>query len=107
MKLNNNKVENPKQQVEETIQLNDCDYLNDILQSEKCMVKDISIALTEASCDYITNIFYDIFDEVLEMQKRAFNLMFKKGWYSLESAEETKIDQKYQELQQKITQLSD
>lgn len=105
--MNNNKVENPKQPVEETPQLNDWDYLNDILQSEKNMVKNLSVALTEASCDYMTNIIYDLFDEVLGMQKEAFDLMFKKGWYSLESAEETKINQKYQELQQKMPQLSD
>ena len=32
------------------------------------------------------------------MQRKVYELMFRKGWYSLEKADITKISEKYQNL---------
>ena len=45
----NKEISNQKIEVEEGIELNDKDYINDLLATLKCMVKDYNVALTEAS----------------------------------------------------------
>lgn len=101
----NNKVENPKTEVPETTQLNDCDYLNEVLACEKNMSVNMTIALNEASNDTLYNEIYPIFKEIKDCQRDIFNLAFKKGWYSLEKAEALKVSNKIGELNQKINQL--
>lgn len=103
--MNNNKVSNPKTEVPSTFKMNDKDYLTSILAVEKAMVKDYAVALTEASNNDLYNDFCDMFNDVIELQREVYNLMFKKGWYSLEMAEENKIQQKYNTLQQEVSQL--
>lgn len=103
--MNNNKVSNPKTEVPSTPEMNDKDYLTSILTVEKAMVKDYAVALTEASNNDLYNDFCDMFNDVSELQREVYNLMFKKGWYSLEMAEENKIQQKYNTLQQEVSQL--
>lgn len=101
----NNKISNPKTEVPNTPEMNDKDYITTMLSIEKQMVKDFAVALTEASNTDLYNDYYDMFDEVSNMQRQIYNLMFKKGWYSLEKAEESKITQKLNMLEQELPQL--
>lgn len=100
-----NKISNPKTEVPNTQEMNDKDYITTMLSIEKQMVKDFAVALTEASNTDLYNDYYDMFDEVSNMQRQIYNLMFKKGWYSLEKAEESKITQKLNMLEQELPQL--
>ncbi len=100
-----NKISNPKTEVPNTPEMNDKDYITTMLSVEKQMVKDFAVALTEASNTDLYNDYYDMFDEVSNMQRQIYNLMFKKGWYSLEKAEESKITQKLNMLEQELPQL--
>lgn len=102
----NEKVECEKTEVPENTNMNDRDFLNDILESEKNISNNLSIALNEASCEDLFSTFYDIYDECQEAQRLLFDLVFKKGWYTLEKATDQKIDEKYNELSQKLNQLS-
>lgn len=102
----NQKIENPKVEVPETIEMNDRDYINDILETEKNMSDNLSIALNEASNNTLYEEIFSIFTETKNSQRELYNMMFKKGWYSLEKAEENKINQKCNELSQKLTQLT-
>lgn len=102
----NQKVENPKVEVPETIEMNDRDYINDILETEKNMSDNLSIALNEASNNTLYEEIFSIFTETKNCQRELYNMMFKKGWYSLEKAEENKITQKCNELSQKLNQLT-
>ena len=77
--MNNNKVSNPKTEVPSTPEMNDKDYLTSILTVEKAMVKDYAVALTEASNNDLYNDFCDMFNDVSELQREVYNLMFKKG----------------------------
>ena len=101
----NNKICNPKTEVPETIELNDCDYLNEILACEKNMSINMTYALNETSNDTLYNELYPIFKEIKDEQRKLFNLAFEKGWYSLEKAEALKVSQKISELNQKLSQL--
>jgi len=40
------------------------------------------------------------------MQREVYELMFRKGWYSLEKAETQKIDNKLQMLKQEYQDLN-
>lgn len=101
----NQKIENPKVEVPETIEMNDRDYINDILETEKNMSDNLSIALNEASNNTLYEEIFSIFTETKNCQRELYNMMFKKGWYSLEKSEENKITQKCNELSQKLNQL--
>lgn len=102
----NNKISNPKTEVPNTTEMNDKDYITTILGMEKQIVKDYAVAMTEASNDDLYNDYHDMFDDASELQREIYNLMFKKGWYCLEMAEDNKIMQKIETLKQEIPQLS-
>ena len=103
--MNNNKISNQKTEVPNTPEMNDKDYITSMLEIEKAMVKDYAVALTEASNEDLYNDYYDLFDEASGTQREIYNLMFQKGWYSIETAEDTKITQKLNMLEQELPQL--
>lgn len=102
---NHNKISNPKTEVPTGKSLNDKDYMNCLLTSLKELVKNYAIALTEASNEHLYNQYKTMFDQYISMQRDTFELMFRKGWYSLEKADMQKISSKARMLQQEITDL--
>ena len=100
-----NKVSNPKIEVPTTTEMNDLNYLSDILESEKNICTNMSIALNEASNYYIYEHFFDIYDNVREAQRNTYNLLFRNGWYSLEKEDTNKVSQKFNELNLKLNEL--
>ena len=103
--MNNNKVSNPKTEVPQTNEMNDKDYITAMLSIEKSMLKNYAVSLTEASNDDLYNDYYDMFDDVANMQREIYNLMFKKGWYELEVSDTSKISQKVNTLNEELSQL--
>lgn len=103
--MNSNKVSNPKVEVPNTSAMNDRDYMNAILEYEKNMANNLSIALSEASNEYLFNEIMPMFNSVKKAGRDLYYMMFAKGWYSLEQAEEQKIKQKQNELQNKMSEL--
>ena len=104
MKMNE-KVQNQKVEVPETQAMNDRDYLNVVLESLKNLSNNLSVALNEASNQELYQQEFALFEETKRAAHEVYELMFQYGWYTLEKAETQKIDQKYQELTQKISQL--
>lgn len=104
--MNNNKVQNPKTELSETTALNDCDYLNQVLECTKNMSVNLAIALNEASNEKLYNEFFGIYNDLKTAQRDLYNMAFKNGWYSLEKAENTKINEKLTEFKQKMNQLT-
>lgn len=102
----NNKVCCDETKVEATIAMNDRDYLNDILYNEKSLVNNIATALTEASNDKLHNEILNIFNTTKDIQAETYEMAWNFGWYTLEEAEKTKINQKTKELQKKLDELS-
>ena len=103
--MNSNKIGNQKTEVPETKDMNDKDFIATMLSIEKAMVKNYSVSLTEASCDDLYSDFFDMLREVSELQRDIYNLMFKKGWYSLELADETKISEKLSTFEKDFKQI--
>ena len=104
--MNNNQISNPKTEVSKGTKLNDKDYMNSLLSSLKEMVKNYSVALTEASNETLYSEYKTMFDEYSKLQREVYEVMFRKGWYSLEKAEQQKLDTKYQTLNQELIDLN-
>lgn len=104
--MNNNKIANPKVEVPKGMNLNDKDYLGDLLSSLKCIEKDYVVAMSEASNEHLYQIYHNMFLNIAKMQREVFELMFRKGWYSLEKETSTKIEEKAQMLNQELIDLN-
>ena len=102
----NQKIENPKVEVPENSEMNDRDYLNVLLEMEKDISNNISIALNEASNDSLYEQFFNMLQASKNMARELYNLMFKMGWYNLEASQVQKIQEKYNELNNKNNQLN-
>lgn len=103
--MNNNKVKNVKVEVPSGVSMNDKDYMNSILSCLKEMVKNYAVSLTEASNEELYNKYKEVFLRYSELQREVYEVMFKKGWYVLEKAEDIKINEKYQTLIQEFNSL--
>ncbi len=104
--MDNNQIKNPKVEVPSGLALNDKDHINSLLGTLKQMVKNYAVALTEASNEYLYEEYKKMFDEYSSLQRRVFEIMFKKGWYVLEKSETKKINDKYQTLSKEFTDLN-
>lgn len=104
--MNNNEIKNPKTETPTGPNFNDKDYMNSLLSCLKEMVKNYSVVLTEASNEKLYNEYKNMFDEYSNLQREVYELMFKKGWYTLEVVEQQKLDKKNQTLNQEFTELN-
>ncbi|MCH1625583.1 spore coat protein [Fredinandcohnia quinoae] len=95
---NANQVKNPKMTVPKTPQMNDRDFLNDMLATEKYMTDAYCTALNEASHEGLYKDIQAIFNETQNCQRELYNLMFKNGWYKLEEENQQKVQQKLQQF---------
>lgn len=94
-------ISNPKPANEPKVkgpQMNDRDFLNDILATEKYLTDSINVAVREASHDALHQDYMTILTETHMAQRQAFNLMFQRGAYKLEAEEQQKLDQAYQQF---------
>lgn len=103
----NNKISNTKQEVPKGIELNDKDYINSLLSHLKEMSKNYVTALTEASNESLYEKYYRMFNNVINLQRNVYELMFKKGWYQLEKEENMKITNKLNILTQEYNDLDE
>ena len=71
--------------------MNEEQILNDILSTLKAMSVNMTIALNEASCDDVYNLYYEQFKDINKYSKLVYDLMSKKGYYDLKSVEKNKI----------------
>ena len=102
----NNSISNPKIEVPSGMNLNDKDYISNLLSDLKCMEKNFAVVLTEASNEELYNKYHEIFNKISILQREVYEVMLRHGWYILEKAELNKIDQKYQMLNQEHQQLN-
>jgi spore coat protein CotF len=96
-----NKIANPKPPNEPKVkgpQLNDRDRLNDVLATEKYLTDSFNIATREASHDQLHQDVLQILTDTHQAARQAYDLMFRKGWYTLEAAEQQKLNQASQQF---------
>ncbi len=99
------KISNPQTEVPTTPQVNDRDYIDMCLNNTKKLVDTYAIALNECSNDNWYNTLFKIFQETSQAQRRVYNLMFRKGWYSIDAEPAQKIQQTVQKESQKKQQI--
>ena len=92
--MKNNEIKNAKKEVKQGIEMNDCDYLSTVLELEKNLSNNYSIALNEAINDYIYEDYFSMFEDTKDIARECYNLMIEYGWYSLEEAEANKVNEK-------------
>ena len=102
----NNTISNPKTEVAKGIDLNDKDYMTSILTCLKELTKNYAVALTEVSNEELYQKYFEIFTSISRLQREVYEVMFKKGWYTLEQAEELKIKNAYDTLNQEYQSLN-
>lgn len=102
----NNKICNNKKEVPTGNTLNDRDYLTHLLAILKDYEKNIAVALTEASNEKLYKGFLTIFNNITDFQRSAYELMFKYGWYTLETASNSKIDTLHKNLKNEMDSLN-
>ncbi|TCT19117.1 coat F domain-containing protein [Melghiribacillus thermohalophilus] len=90
------KVNNPETVVPDTSQMNDRDFLNDMLNTEKYLTGSYNIAMNEVSNQNMYQELSTIFKETQDVQRNLYNVMFQHGWYSLEVADQQTMQQSYQ-----------
>lgn len=103
--MKENKICNIKVEVPSGIEMNDKDYLNSVLELEKNMSNNYSIALNEASNDDLYEDYFSLFEDTKDMARDLYNLSFKNGWYTLEKAEDNKIQEKMNNFQTEMNDL--
>ena len=103
--MNNKKIQNQKTEVPTGIELNDKDYMNSLLSTLKEMTKNYATFLTETSNEYLYEEIKKFFDDTLELQRETYELMFQNGWYVLEEADEQKVNEKHNMLNQEFEDL--
>ncbi|TWI60066.1 spore coat protein [Halalkalibacter nanhaiisediminis] len=99
------KIQNPEMPVPKTPQMSDRDFINDQLATEKYMTDAYSTALNEASHEGLYQDLVGIFKETQDCQRELYNVMFKKGFYALEAADQQKLQQTYQQFSGYSTQF--
>lgn len=100
------KISNSMVDVAYGIEFCDKDYMNIMLSMEKCMVKNYAVCLTEASNEFLHDNYLNMFDEVDDLQRRIFNAMFARGWYSLDVASSSLVSEKLGVLEMKQNSLN-
>jgi len=104
--MNNNQISNPKTEVPTGIKLNDKDYANALLSCLKEMAKNYTTAKTEASNESLYQKYNSAFQDITNLQREVYEMMFRKGWYAVEKAEKQKINSKHRMLNQELQSLN-
>lgn len=96
------KIQNPQSQtiaMSNGPQMRDGDYINDVLATEKHLTDNFNVFSREASHYSLHNDVNRILFETHQCTRNLFNLMFKKGLYSFDSAQSQEIQQTKQEYE--------
>ena len=101
------KISNTKVEVPTGSNLNDKDIINLTLTNLKSFVKNYAVALTEASNNNLYDVYKRQFDDISKLQREAFEVVFRNGWYVLETAEDNKVSEKYNTLNQCFIDLDE
>ncbi|MFB4160089.1 spore coat protein [Geomicrobium sp. JSM 1781026] len=99
------KIQNPKTEVPNSKEMNDKDFMTDMLTTEKYMGSSYTTAMTEASHKALYDEISSICNETIDCQRNLYNQMFANGWYALDTAPGQAIQQAHQEYAGMTNQL--
>ena len=104
--MNNNQISNQKKEVSKGMDLNEKDAISCLIATLKEMSKGYTVAMTEASCESLYNVYKEAFLSICDLQREVYEIMFRKGWYILEKSDVNKINSKHQMLLQEYQDLN-
>ena len=90
---------------ERGLMLTDKNKLEIILELEKNLSNNYSIAMNEASNNDLYESYFDMFTSIKDMSRDIFDLMSYLGWYNLEYVDENKINKKIESLTKQLDNL--
>lgn len=76
--------------------------LYDVLGSLKSMVVNYAFSLNEASSEFLYKEYKKEFDSYSKLVKDLFNYAYEESWYTLESAQQKKINDEIKKLNQEL-----
>lgn len=74
-------------------------YLFDIIATEKQITANTAIALNEASCDDVYNLYYSMFKKLSKEAKDLFNIAYNNDWYTLTEVDKKVLDKEIKKLE--------
>lgn len=86
-------------------EMNTRDMLNDVLTTEKYITDNFNLFTREASHEHLHQVTMGILNESHQAARDVYNLMFKKGWYTLNSAQGQTVQQIQQQFSSYATQF--
>ena len=97
-------IKNPEKGIVHSPEMNDRDYLNDILATEKYLTDGFNTFVREASHTDLHNDVKTILNETHDCTRNLFDLMFKDGFYSFQGASGQEIQQAQQKFSKYLAQ---
>lgn len=93
-------IKNPSTGVPEVKgpEFNDRDIINDVLATEKYLTDSYNVFVKETSHEDLYRLTMGILNETHQATRDVFNLMFKKGWYTLTSTQKQALQQTKQQF---------
>jgi spore coat protein CotF len=86
-------------------EMNDRDYVNDMLSFEKYMSNGYNVGLNEAQNPKLHMEIQNILNDVHRCQFDLFNLMFQNGWYKMKAADKQEVSQAHTQFSNYKTQF--
>ena len=80
--------------------MNDQELLNDMLTTEKNMIKNYSSFITETSCPNMRQVLNQNMNETVQDQYHLFDIMRQKGYYQMKDAPDNEVTTAKQKLGQ-------
>lgn len=103
-------IKNPQPsaaQQPKTPAINDRDRLNDMLLTEKYLTDGLNVFAREASHQALHRDVMQILNQTHQAARELFNLMFEKGWYTLQAEQPSHIAQQHQKFAGYQSQFAD
>ncbi len=97
-------IKNPEKNIVHSPEMNDRDYLNDILATEKYLTDGFNTFAREASHTELHNDVMTILNETHDCTRDLFNLMFEDGFYSFQGASGQEVQQAQQKFSKYLSQ---
>ncbi|HHY10167.1 MAG TPA: spore coat protein [Firmicutes bacterium] len=91
-------IKNPTVQFTRGKEFNDRDRLNDMLATEKWLTDNYNVFVRETSHHNLYRDILHILNETHHAARELFNLMFEKGWYSIQAEQPGQISKEYQKF---------
>lgn len=79
-------------------EMNDRDFINDILMLEKYLSYGYNVGLHEMQNPKLHETVQGILNDVNNSQAQIFNTMFQKGWYKMKAADDQEIQKTHQQF---------